>query len=368
MWGLLLFVLLPVLVCGTYLHVFAANQYVSEFRFTIRRPAVAQGTQPSVVSALSGGNNSLAAMIQDSEVINQYLRSRQAMDDLRGTLDVAEPWSRAEWDWLFKLDPSRSAERRLRYWRRMVVPYLDTTTGITTVRVWAFDPEDASRIATALRDQAEGLVNRLGRRSQEDWLRQAERDASAAESDLHRIRLAMADYRNQNQLLFPAMNAQVISQVEARLREALADLRGQLATQTSLGVAANSLQMEVLRRRIAGLEDEVRRIRSELTGNPGPGGAPADASLATRLSGYAALEVEERMATQRLERVQNQLSLAQAEAARQLIYLTTFISPVPADASEWPRRWLILLQVAVVGMLVWALAAFALRFIREHAR
>lgn len=363
--GLILFVLLPLGVTAGYLHVLAADQYVSEFRFTVRRQAVTRAEQPSVMGALSGVNP-LAALLQDSEIINQYLRSRQALDDLRGDVDVVGMWSRPAQDWLFRLDPSMPIEQRLRYWRGMVQPYLDNTTGVTTVRVWAFTPEDAARLATALRDQAEALVNSLGRRSQEDWLRQAQRDVTEAEADLHRVRLQMAEFRNANEMLFPNLNAQMVSQVETRLRESLADLRSQLAVQLASGGNPNAVHVDNLRRRVAGLEQEVRRVRGELTG-PGEDGVAQDRSIATRLSGYSALEVEERLAIQRVERAQTQLSLTQAEAARQLVYLTTFVAPGLAETSEWPRRWLILLQVAAGGVVLWLLVAFALRSIREHA-
>jgi capsular polysaccharide transport system permease protein len=363
--GLLLFVLLPLGVTAGYLHVLAADQYVSEFRFTVRRQAVTRADQPSVMGALSGVNP-LAALLQDSEIINQYLRSRQALDDLRGEVDVVAMWSRPEQDWLFRLDPSMPIEQRLRYWRGMVQAYLDNTTGVTTVRVWAFTPEDAARLAAALRDQAEALVNSLGRRSQEDWLRQAQRDVAEAEADLQRVRLQMAEFRNANEMLFPSLNAQMVSQVETRLRESLADLRSQLAVQIASGGNPNAVHVDNLRRRVASLEQEARRVRGELTG-PAQEGEAQDRSIATRLSGYTALEVEERLAIQRVERAQTQLSVTQAEAARQLVYLTTFVAPALAETSEWPRRWLILLQVAAGGVVLWLLVGFALRSIREHA-
>lgn len=363
--GALVFLLLPLAVTAGYLHYLAADQYVSEFRFTVRRQAVTRADQPSVMGALSGVNP-LAALLQDSEIINQYLRSRQALDDIRGDLDVTTLWARPEQDWLFRLDPAMPIEQRLRYWRGMVQPYLDNTTGVTTVRVWAFSPEDAQRLAAALRDQAESLVNGLGRRSQDDWLRQAQRDLAEAEADLQRVRLEMAEFRNANEMLFPNLNAQMVSQVETRLRESLAELRSQLAVQLASGGNPNAVHVDNLRRRVTGLEQEIIRVRGELTG-PGPSGGTQDRSIASRLSGYTALEVEERLAVVRLERAQTALSAAQAEAARQLVYLTTFVAPTLAETSEWPRRWLILLQVAAGGTVLWLLAAFALRSIREHA-
>lgn len=361
--SLLAVLLLPGLLASAWLWGAASDQYVSEFRFAVRRQAPPRADMPSIASALSGANN-LMALLQDSEMVVQYLRSRQVIDDLRPMLQPDSIWSRSQADWLSSMVADAPVERQLRYWRRMVVPYLDMNNGIVIVQVWAFTPEDAVRLATHLQNLSERLVNELSRRSQQDALRHARAEVAEADATLRDIRLSMAAFRNANALLTPTLSANVVTQVETRLRESLAEMRAQLAAQLATGTNPTALQVRVQQARIASLEGEVGQVRAELSRPPGPDG---DVSLATLLTQYASNEVEERMAQQRLERAQLMLSNASAELARQGVYLNAFVQPALAEQASWPIRWALLAQLLAGLAALWALGLLVWRMAREHA-
>jgi capsular polysaccharide transport system permease protein len=144
--SLLLVVLLPTaLACG-YLYRYAADQYVTEFRFSVRHeaPLRMDSTVGSPLTASLGGGVPPLAMITDSQIVIQYLKSRQVIDDMiTSGVDLDAIYARADTDFLAHLRPHGSIEERQRYWQRMVDPFFDMTTGIVSVQVRAFSPSDA---------------------------------------------------------------------------------------------------------------------------------------------------------------------------------------------------------------------------------
>ena len=220
--SLLLVVAVPVGAVSVYLWGFATDQYVSEFRFAVRQQHPLRIEPGGMSSALSGGNP-LLAVIADSEVVLQYLGSRQIVDDISDTVNLDRIYAQAEADWWARLEPGTSSERRLRYWKRMVDPFFDLTTGVVSVTVRAFHPEDALGVASAALAASERLVNDMSARAHNDAVAYAKTQVAEAEARLKKAEADIAEYRNRSAVLFPQLQATTDSSLEGRLREQLAD-------------------------------------------------------------------------------------------------------------------------------------------------
>ena len=69
------------------------------------------------------------------------------------------------WDPVFAFHKGGSIEDLLDYWQSMVKVYYDSSTHLIEIRVLAFAPEDAQRIAQAIFDKSTVMINRLNERS-----------------------------------------------------------------------------------------------------------------------------------------------------------------------------------------------------------
>lgn len=368
--GFISCVIIPTAVAGGYLYGWSANQYVSEFRFSVRqqRPMKAEGA--GMASAL-GGSNPLLAVMADSEVVVQYLRSRQAVDDIGARIDLNTIWSRPADDWVFRLDPSATAEAKLRHWRQAVDPFFDLTTGVVTVKVRAFSPEDALSVASESLAAAERRVNEMSGRAHQDALAYAEKQATQAEERLKRAENAMAMYRNKNSVMFPQMQANTVNAVEGKLREQLAESRTTLASLRTQGVQDISPQIRTLQSRIEATEREISNIQSgvgHITGEQKVAGAGElmPTTLASVMNGYSPLEVEERISEKAYGRALDSLQDARNEASQQQVYLDAFVRPSEAQESLYPVRWKALIEIAIAGFATWCLGMMVIHGIRDH--
>ena len=129
-------VLLPIIIAAVYLFAIAADQYVSEFRFSLN---TAEQPRLDPLSLLAG-NTSHSPAASESQIVVQYMASRAIIDALDPALDLRRMFSAPEADWWARLPRPTSIEALVQYWRGQVDPFYDPANGTVVVRVRAFTP------------------------------------------------------------------------------------------------------------------------------------------------------------------------------------------------------------------------------------
>lgn len=356
--GFLLSVIVPLLVASVYYIGIAADQFVSEARFTIRDQDGA-GQASSPLGELLGG----AGMRGGGDpglAIRDYLQSVDSLTELRRHVDVISVWRRPEADFLARLwweDPP--AERLLWYMHRMVTVAYEPSTGITLLQVRAFRAEDARVIAERLLLQAENLVNRLSERGRTDRLRLAHEEVALAERRVLSAREALIAFRERQAALDPAREAAASLEAVIRLEGTVAATRAEM--QERLGfMRPDNPQIHVLRNRIESLEREIAEARRRIT--------VGDAAVPLQIATFERLSLEREFAERQLASAIGSLEVARIEAGRQQMYLARIVEPSLAEFALHPRTALILFTMAVVLLALYGVGWLIAAGIREHAR
>jgi capsular polysaccharide transport system permease protein len=361
--SLLLAIALPTALMGTYLYRYADNQFISEFRFSVRRQAPLRVDPSAGTSMTAGLSPSLnLAMINDSEIVVQYLKSRQVIDDIAAAgIDLDRIYAQQDNDLLAHLSPNATAEERQRYWRRVVDPFFDLTNGIVSVQVRAFQPQDAQLVAAKVLQLAESLVNRMSSRAQADQLVYAQTEADDSGLRLRKVQADLAIFRNQHAVLFPEMQATVANSVEGKIEESLIEAKTAYRAQLAQGASPDARLMAMSQSRIEALEAEQQRVHGALAQ-----AGDDHVSLASVMSGYAVLQADEATAERIHERALVALQDARNEVAQQSIYLAAFVRPDLPQESEYPMRWRVLLETAAISFVAWCLLQLIYHGIRDH--
>jgi capsular polysaccharide transport system permease protein len=358
-----LFVALPTTAAAGYLFFLSSDQYVSEFEFTVRQQHPLH-TEGSGMAAALGGGNPMLAILADSEVVTHYLKSRQAVDDTSKRLDLDSIYGRPDADPLSRLEPGSPPERKLRYWQNVVDPFFDMTSGIVTVKVRAFTPDDARRVAEVTLAESERLVNDMATKAHSDAVSYAQAEVDRSEARLKKAEVDMAAYRNAHSVLYPAIEATAQTSLKGIIGESLSDTRARAQALSAEGVSANSPQLRMLRDRAAGLQAQVGLVQSGMARQDQS--QQDGATMASVLSGYRALEVEEELSTKSLEGSNKALADARNEANEQLVYLDAFVRPATPVESLYPVRWKILLETALGGLITWMLGMLFVHGVKDH--
>ena len=356
---LLLLVALPTLIVGAYLYGFAADQYESEARFIVRGPQPVQSSVGGIgqLLGIGGGLNPVQA---EAYSVSDYLDSHDAVSALQADLDLVTMFRRPRTDPLLRLWwPDPSAETLLKYYRRQVTITYSPETGITRLRVLAFTPEDADRIAERLLELGEQRVNELNRRAVGDTLRVANQEVRDAEDRVAEAQKAVTLFRLTHRDINPEKTSTAQLTLVAQMQGQLAQARAQ---QIAMGasISGDSPQAVTLANRIRALESQVATEASKLTG--GDAGA-----IAPSLADYEALALKREFASSNYNAAEASYENAKLQALRQQLFVVRVVEPNMPELSLYPRR-LTLVATVLIGLLIsYGIGWLIIAGVREHA-
>ncbi len=354
-WAFLICVGLPTVLAAVYFLLIASPRYVSEARFIVRQAGQAQ---PDALGLTLQGVG-LGTAQTDAFAVHDYMRSRDAVAELERTLDLSRVLGPPGVDVLSRWPrpwESRSREGLYQGYQRFVTVGYDATTGISILRVEAYRPEDAQRLAETLLAGGEELVNRLNARSVADAVTQAERARDEARARLDAAQRNLVAFRNRERFIDPSMVAAEGAGLIGELSATLAGLRAERAQLAA--EAPQSPQLPSLDNRIAAYERQISAERSKLAG--------AATSLVPAVSAYEDLVLERELADRQLSEATAALVVAERDARRQSLYLQRVVNPGLADEPTRPRRWRAVLIVLLGSLLLYGVGWLVWSGLREH--
>ncbi len=349
---------LPTLLAILYYGLIASDIYVSESRFVIKSPDRKQAQLSSLANLIQTTGLS-AGQEQTNEVID-YLRSRNALVDLSKQVDVLAVFTNPQADGLSKFPgiwSDRSSESLHRYYGKMVDIHIDHDTSNAVLQVKAFQPRDAYRLNESLLKLSEALVNRLNARASSRAITEAQERVKTAEDRVRAARIELAGYRNSSQLLDPEQQGKGVLEISNALIARRASLQAQLAT--IVRAAPSNPALPALRQQIAALTAQIAAQESRAVGG--------SSGIASKLSGYEALEVEQKFATEMLTAASASLEQARADALRQKFYLERIVEPNVPDQAMLPSRLKQILTVLGVSLCLYLVGWMLIVGILEHA-
>jgi capsular polysaccharide transport system permease protein len=92
------------------------------------------------------------AVIQDTQIVTNYVQSRAGVEKLEKRIDIRGLYANDAADWLSRFKKKKPIESFVKYWQHMCSISIVMPAGIVDLKVRAFNPEDAARIA-------QGVVN-----------------------------------------------------------------------------------------------------------------------------------------------------------------------------------------------------------------
>jgi capsular polysaccharide transport system permease protein len=348
---------LPTLLAGVYFFGIASDLYLSEVKFLVRGPAKPQ------VSGLGAMLSSAAAasVSEDTYAVHEYLMSRDVVRRLEREDDLRALLSRPEGDLIPRFPGymfwRNDFEALNRAYGRFVTIEIDSTSGVSTLQIKAYRPEDAQRVADSLLRFSEQLVNTLNERARRDALSVFQIEVESIEQRIATIRDQLTAYRVKKNMLDPKSAATGPIELLAQMNGQLANAKAQLAE--VMKNSPNSPQIPLVRTRIGSLEKLIAEERAKITGDSN--------SVATALGEYERLTVRHLLSEKQLASAFTSLEAARLEAQRQQLYLETIAKPNLADYPLYPKRIVSFITVVVTCLLAYGIAWLLIAGVREHA-
>lgn len=359
--SLIFMAVVPALLTGIYLWGWAADRYVSRVAFSVRQVDAASA------SDLLGGLARLAgtSSSSDTDILYQFIQSQELVGIIDGELDLRRMWSNGDpaLDPWFSYHPPGTIEDLTSYWPRMVKVYNDSGTGIVNVEVQAFTPDDAHAIATRVYEESARLVNELSAVAREDTLRYSREDRDEAVARLKEAREAMTGFRNRTQIVDPAASVQNQMGLLLSLQTQLAET---LIARATLKDTAPADDPRILQadRRIEVIRQQIEEERKNL--GLGSNAAGDSGAFADLVGEYERLAVDLQFAEQSYIAAMAAYDAAVAESRRQTRYLAAHVAPTRPEASEQPRRLMLLALVWFFSFLAWGVVVLVYYSLRDR--
>jgi capsular polysaccharide transport system permease protein len=364
-WGLILSFLMlfwvPVGLGGAYFGVIASDRYAAGASFVIR--GLEGGGTPDFVTSFTGISPS-GSTTSDSYVVRNFLESADLLRQLDSELDMRGHYSQGFIDPIARFRPDSTFEELVKYWQWRIKTTYDSTTGIVTFEVQAFDPEMAERLAQKALAAADRLVNELSEKARQDSVQFAGKEVERAEERVRNVRLQLVDFRAERGAVDPVINAQLDAELMSSLETKLVDIQARVNA-LSGSVDADSPMLVQLNRQADALKEQIQQRRA-LIGRVGD--ADSKRNTAEALAAYEGLLIEQNFAQQSYASAMVSLETARMDADRQQRYLAVFARPFVPNEPAYPVRVRDFFLVIVAAFALWAISMLVAYTIRDHMR
>lgn len=354
-----LIVLLPVVVSGLYLGLFATDRYRSESKLVVKKAGIASDiTQTGFAALLTG----ITSQTEDVYFLKEYLQSPDVLALLDKKLELRKLYSDSKIDILHRLAPDATKEEFLAHFQSMTTVTLDETTGILTLSSQAFRPIDAQKINRQMTVLAEEYINGLSHRAAQEQTAYVEKEIISAKAKLDLAIENMMDFQNKHNLLNPIQAAQsataVTTELEANITKLDADLKNMLAYMNP-----EAPQVVALKHRISALRAQLAQEKTKITGAP----QTKTGVVLNELAGeYALLDYQLKFATKVYEATMTSMEQLRVEIAQKLKTVVMITEPQVPEESAFPQFTKTLLTILVVCLLVYFAFRLIVATIEDH--
>lgn len=350
-------VVAPLVVSTWYLYAVAQDQYASTLGFSVQRESV-----DSAFSLITGLASFSGSSSPDTDIIYRYIYSQSLVAEIDREIDLRQVWNKPQRDIVFRLGEDQPIEDLLDYWQRMVRVHYDNATRLIEVRVRAFDPEDAKKIAQLIFDKSTVMINQLNEAALQDAVRFSAEELETTRVQLIAARQAMTAFRNKYQLVDPAADAAAQMTLVSALEQSAAQTRIDLQLLLE-STSETDPRVAPLKRRIEVIEGQIRAERAKLGGGPTAGDGTVMADI---VSEYEKLRVDQEFAEATYQSARGAHEVAISEARRQTRFLAAHILPTSAESSRDPNRPIILITLGFLATMLWSIGALLYYSLRDR--
>ena len=364
-WLFLLLVILPTVAATIYYYRYASDQYVSEAHFIIQGNSAPKIDAIGALAGLPGASGATA----DAMIIRDYLLSADFIRDIKPELDLRAHYSNLAIDPYARLAADASQEDLVEYWQKMADIEHDLTSGISTITMTAFDPDSGKKLVALALKQSETLVNKLSASLRTDALQMAEKEVISAEQEVNGLREQITEFRQQQDVLDPASqaNARIEREETSRLTR-LSELQTQLSqAEAELAQVSSFMQPEAMK--VKNLQSKVNSLRQQINKEQSASVAQSkgkSTEVAVQLAQYTDLQGRLGFAEQLYRAKQGALEQARLEVDRKQRYLTVTVQPNLPDEAIKPEKISGVLTVLLLSFLFWGIGSLSVATIRDH--
>ncbi len=346
-------VIVPLFLAVLYNFIISSERFTSTAAFVVRENQASAG----ILSLVS--NNSIGRSDDNSYAVVEYMQSRSVIEPINKDGFLSGIFARADLD-IFSRFPTvfsgRTKDDLFQHFQGYIDVEFKQSTGVITLDVQAFSPEDAKALAERMLLGGEALVNTLNDRAREDSIRDADALVSEAVKELQLVQAKLTRFRNDEGLLDPSAEVSISNKIMTGTMAEISKADAQLSV--LLSTAPDNPAIRQLQSKRDALEAQLIQQRGALVG----GGD----SLAKKIEAYEQVALERKLAEKTLLSAVASLATAKQNFQGKKIYLSRVVEPNRPDRFSHPRRFVNIFLVLLIGLAVYWIARSMMALVMEE--
>lgn len=367
-WSAIVVIALPMFLTAVYLFFIASDQYVAETRFAVRQAGAMAGQSMRTGDEGKTGSPSSGSFSmglpdlggEDAEIVANYIHSRAIIEDVGNSVDIRAIFRRPNADFWARLPADASIETLTTYWNKMVSVYLESSSGIVTVSVSAFDREDALTLVDAVLKSSSALANSMSLKIRMDAIKTAEDEVRRAEGQ---VRFSLADmtaFRNAEHLIDPVQASASSAKLLMQLMSDKIETEGRLFVALRLQ-GPNAPGIASLHAKLDSDNIQITKLNDEIAGDK-----TVSKNMASTVARFETLELQHQFAVRMYGFARDGVERARIASIRQQIYLAVFVAPSLPQDFTYPLRWTDFILISVLALMTWVCGVTLTASVLDH--
>lgn len=358
-------VVIPTVLAMTYYLLIAAPRYVATAQFAVWTSSPPRADPLTMLVQLPNSTSSL----EDQHIVEDYINSRSMLESIEQQFDLDRIYGTGG-DLFAEMGSGLTVERRVEYWKKHVDVTIDSNSGITTLEVDAFRPQDALTMARAVLARAQTMVQNLSDEGDADAVRQSKRQFDATGKLLSDVRAHITQFRRQNHMVDATHTGELTLQMVGGLEASLAETQSQIQ-QLRTYLKPDDPRISVLQARANSLRQQIDLQKTGLAETAAPfvanGSSSPDVLPASVLAQSEVLETELDVALKGYMVAAAAYYQAQGNLLEHRRFLEVFVKPALPEDADKPERFRMIATVFLTSLIVWCLVITIGGAVRDHA-
>ncbi|MBT0879434.1 capsule biosynthesis protein [Campylobacter sp. 2018MI01] len=295
---------------------------------------------------------------EDIMYLKEYINSYDMLAILQKDINIKAMYE-GKIDYELFLKNLDIKEDFLKYYQSRIKVVYDDITGLLSIKINAFSPEDSKKIADTILKESENFINEISHKIAREQMSFAKEELEKASLELSKAQDEINKFQNTNSMLDPVSQAKTQSAIKTQIEEKIIAKEVELATLNSY-LNSNTPQVKALKSELDALKSQLKKEANKLTSKD------KNDKLNYLAIDFSNLSFKLKFAEDAYKLALASYEKSRLEANKKLKQVIIISSPVLSEIAIYPNVIYDVFSVFFILTLVFGIIKFTYSIIEEH--
>jgi len=342
-------------VLNLYFLVIKSELYESKTALLVKDMSSSSANSSIGLSLLGMGASS---QVQDSKVVEEYLKSFDIYKRLDEKFGLSEHYKSNKLDFIERLAQDATQEDFLEFYNSRLHVSFDEASSILHIAFSHVEPQKAKEILEFLVLEVEGQINELNRKNAQRQLAFIEQEYAKAKTKMDNSSKMLEEHQNTNLVLDPATQASATTGVISQLEATLTQKKIQYATMLGY-LNEESYELKALQKEMDEIEKSIASQKKELSGT-------SKDRLNKTMFEHEKLKLQLEFDTEVYKNALLQLETTKIDVSKEAKMLSIISKPNLPDGYTYPNKPKMFITIFIVMLLMYGIFSMLNSIIKDH--